>query len=147
MPIRAENRDRYPADWPQISKRIRAGRAAGRCECEGECQRGHLGRCTAVNGQPHPVTGSKVVLTVAHLNHQPEDCADANLRAMCQKCHLGYDQDHHRETRIRAKAARNAASGQDPLFTEDECAVTFRAVAAYVTACDDLTALGNTGAG
>jgi hypothetical protein len=21
MPIRAENRDRYPADWPQISRR------------------------------------------------------------------------------------------------------------------------------
>lgn len=25
MPIRAENRARYPADWPQISRRRRAG--------------------------------------------------------------------------------------------------------------------------
>ncbi|MCM0001103.1 MAG: hypothetical protein NBV68_17150, partial [Erythrobacter sp.] len=37
------------------------------------------------------VTGSIVVLTVAHFNHQPEDCADDNLRAWCQRCHNTYD--------------------------------------------------------
>ena len=39
----------------------------------------------------HPVTGSKVVLTIAHLDHTPENCDDENLRAWCQRCHLTYD--------------------------------------------------------
>lgn len=68
MPIKAENLALYPADWPEISLHIRTVRAEGRCECVGECGR-HPGpdRCTALNGKPHPVTGSRVVLTVAHL--------------------------------------------------------------------------------
>lgn len=40
-----------------------------------------------------------MVLTTAHLNHRPEDCAPENLRGMCQGCHLWYDRDHHAETR------------------------------------------------
>jgi len=40
-----------------------------------------------------------VVLTVAHLDHQPENCDPANLMAMCQACHLAYDRDHHADTR------------------------------------------------
>lgn len=39
MPIRPENRERYPADWKAISAAIKA-RAGNRCECEGECGRG-----------------------------------------------------------------------------------------------------------
>ena len=76
-PIRPENRDRYPADWKQISIRIRRDRAEGRCECRGECGRGtHAGRCPNVNGGEAYGTGSKVVLTVAHLvsaTHLPVD--------------------------------------------------------------------------
>lgn len=30
-------------------------------------------------------------LTVAHLNHRPEDCSPKNLRALCAPCHLRYD--------------------------------------------------------
>lgn len=41
----------------------------------------------------------RVVLTIAHLNHVAGDDRDENLRALCQWCHLDYDQDHHRETR------------------------------------------------
>ncbi|MFW3474393.1 hypothetical protein [Streptomyces microflavus] len=40
MPIRPENRNRYPSNWPEISASIRFGRAARRCECTGECGRG-----------------------------------------------------------------------------------------------------------
>lgn len=117
MPIRPEMRALYPPDWPAISLRIRTERAEGRCECVGECGR-HDGpdRCTAVNGEPHPVTRSKVVLTVAHLNHQPADCRDENLRAMCQRCHLNYDTDHHAETRAASKQAALVAAGVMPLF-------------------------------
>jgi len=32
-----------------------------------------------------------VVLTVAHLDHTPEHCDDANLKAWCQRCHNTYD--------------------------------------------------------
>lgn len=104
MPIRPENRGRYPADWKAISERVRFTRAQGRCECDGRCGRpgDHLsadGRCKNRHGAPAYVTGSVVVLTTAHLDHTPENCADENLMAMCQGCHLHYDRDHHAETR------------------------------------------------
>lgn len=93
MPIRAEDRARYPAEWPLISLWVRVC-AGWRCEW-----------CPAVQGEPHPVTGSRVVLTVAHLNHTPEDVTPNNLRALCQKCHLGYDKAHHQRTRRRTLIA------------------------------------------
>lgn len=95
MPIRAERKHLYPKDWPQISRRIRFERAKGKCEFDG---------CKAEHGKPHPVTGSMVVLTVAHLNHDETDCRDENLRAGCQKCHLNYDKHHHASTRRSRKA-------------------------------------------
>jgi hypothetical protein len=102
MPIREENKKRYPPEWPEISARIRFERAGNRCEGSP----GFYPDCRAENGKPHPVTGSKVVLTVAHLNHTPEDCRDENLMAMCQRCHLTYDAKHKAEQR-RARAATN----------------------------------------
>lgn len=36
-------------------------------------------------------SGPFVILTIAHLDHTPENCADDNLRAWCQKCHNAYD--------------------------------------------------------
>jgi hypothetical protein len=112
-PIRAENRARYPADWPEISERIRFERAGGRCECAGECGRGtHVGRCPNVHDLAAYGTGSRVVLTVAHLDHVPENCDDANLRAMCQGCHLHYDREHHAETAAATRRAARAEAGQ-----------------------------------
>lgn len=110
MPIRPENRDRYPDDWKTISVRIR--KRAGNC-CEGSP--GHYPGCRAQNGMPHPVTGSIVVLTVAHLDHRPENCADENLRAMCQRCHLTYDAKHHAEN---ARQTRRAKLARGDLFEE-----------------------------
>jgi hypothetical protein len=115
-PIRPENRARYPSNWKAISERIRFERAKGRCECIGEC--GDLDRhrwlddevrrCPAIHGKPAPLGGKRVILTVAHLDHVPENCADDNLRAMCQRCHLRYDaqlhQDNARLTRERKRA-------------------------------------------
>lgn len=140
-PIRASERARYPDDWPAISRRIRE-RSGGRCECDGRCGHDHhaelmdnptadalpdelltsffgpdLGRCLAENGRPHPVTDSRVVLTVAHLNHQPEDVRDENLMAACQRCHLAYDAEHHAETRAATRRAE-LADQMDPLFPE-----------------------------
>lgn len=81
MPI---NYKEYPSDWKQISKRIRFERAKNKCE-----------NCEAENYKPHPITGSKVILTVAHLNHIKEDCREENLKALCQRCHLWLDKDIH----------------------------------------------------
>jgi len=111
-PVRPENRSRYPKDWPAISRSIRFGRAAGRCECTGQCGDTHGGRCPALHGKAHPLTGSHVILTVAHLDHTPENCDPANLLAACQRCHLRYDRDHHRETAARTRRAAFEASGQ-----------------------------------
>jgi hypothetical protein len=113
MPIRPENRGRYPADWHLIAELVKAERAAWRCECVGECGRGtHEGRCPNVHGGEAYGTGSRVVLTVAHLDHVPEHCDPANLRAMCQGCHLHYDRAHHAQTRARTLAAGRVAAGQ-----------------------------------
>jgi hypothetical protein len=106
MPIRPENRARYPKDWPQISKRIRFERADGQCEFtleDGE-------RCAARHGEPHPITGSIVVLTVAHLDHTPENCDDANLLAGCQRCHNRYDMAMRRAG-IRERQRQTQAAG------------------------------------
>ena len=118
MPIRPENRDRYPPSWREISYRIRSERADWRCECLGECGLDHSedddqcgpphDRCQANAECPHPRTGSKVILTVAHLDHTPENCADENLKAMCQQCHNRYDAAMRRagiQERERANAA------------------------------------------
>lgn len=118
MPIRAEDKDRYPQNWPAISKRIRFDRAGGRCECKGECRSGHKNRCRAEHGKPHWMTGHKVVLTTAHLDHTPENCDEKNLLAMCEKCHLSYDRDQHAATRARTRQAA-ATTGMEPLFGED----------------------------
>jgi hypothetical protein len=106
MPIRAENRARYPRDWPAISFRIRRDRAGWRCE---QVDSNGI-RCGATHGEPHPMTGSKVVLTVAHLDHTPENCDDGNLLAMCQRCHNLYDLPMRRAgIQSRARAAMGVA--------------------------------------
>lgn len=93
-------------------------RSGGRCECAGECGRGHEGRCAATDGAPHPVTGSRVVLTTAHLNHTPEDCRLENLRHMCQACHLSLDRHHHA---ANARATRRARRASGDLFAGAAC--------------------------
>jgi hypothetical protein len=55
----------------------------------------------------------KIVLTVAHLDHTPENCARENLRALCQRCHNAYDAPMRR--RGIAKRAK-AACAVDDLF-------------------------------
>lgn len=73
--------NKYPDNWQDIRTRI-LFRAKNRCEF-----------CRARNYEPHPVTGSKVILTVMHLDHDPENekIQDKRLRAACQRCHLNYD--------------------------------------------------------
>ena len=109
----------YPPDWKAISRTIRYERAQGQCECEGECglHRTHPGprRCEERDRQPAKWAKGLVVLTVAHLNGREGPCrcdplcADpSHLKAMCNRCHLRYDVEHHQRnafhTRRRGKA-------------------------------------------
>lgn len=163
MPIKPENRARYPKDWPAISLAARE-RAQWRCQHPGcKATQYSVGRWILWAGdQRHewrPVEGNTpattaqdrefwmagegcgadgerwtysaarafidrwaweederpivIVLTVAHLNHQPEDCRPENLAAMCQRHHLAYDHNHHR---ANAQATRRAKAGTLELF-------------------------------
>lgn len=99
MPILPENKHRYPKDWKLRSRFVRFYRAKNRCEW-----------CGCENYQPHPVTGSKVVLTVAHVfDDRPEASGLMNLAALCQRCHNRHDA---KDRQRRRKERIHAASGQ-----------------------------------
>jgi hypothetical protein len=127
MPIKPENRKLYPPNWPEISRRIRIGRAKNRCEVCG-VRNYSVGyringefHCLSAPPYYHPAGFSDfmaaveltwdynadcdkdtkiimIVLTVAHLDHDPTHCEDNNLLAMCQRCHNIYDRAHRNET-------------------------------------------------
>lgn len=162
MPVKPENRARYPADWPAISLHARE-RARWRCQHPGcTATQYSVGRWICWAGGPHewrPIEGNRpattdldremfmagegrnaagerwtysearafidrfvwadndrplvIVLTVAHLNHQPEDCRPENLAAMCQRHHLAYDHEHHQ---ANARATRRGRLAIGELF-------------------------------
>lgn len=100
MPVKPENRDRYPPDWRSIAY---GRKEAAGWRCEGSPR---YPDCRAAHGQPHPVTKSPVVLTLAHLDHTPENMDRANLKVWCQRCHLTYDAAHHRATAAATRALK-----------------------------------------
>lgn len=101
MPIREENRHFYQGQaWKQLRQQVLD--RAGNC-CEGSPA---FPNCRAANQKPHPQTGSKVVLTTAHLDHNPANNDLANLRAWCQRCHNKYDAP----TRLAGIRARKAVA-------------------------------------
>lgn len=95
MPI---DYSKYHPKWKLISKFIRFYRAKNKCEGSPKYP-----NCRAENYMPHPVTMSKVVLTVAHLDHDINNNSFFNLKAMCNRCHLTYDAKHHAENRRKKK--------------------------------------------
>ena len=116
MPIKAENRDRYPPDWPAIATAVKE--AAG-WACVGSPA---FPDCRAKHGEPHPVTGSKVIVTVAHLDHCPENVDPSNLRAWCQRCHNTYDAPNRaRGIKERRRAALAIPDIFDPCPAPGEC--------------------------
>lgn len=98
----------YPDDWQAIRAAVRQ-RSGNRCE---GC---HLHPdCRAENGKPHPITGSKVVLTVAHLNHRKKDGRLEVLRHLCPRCHLAIDRPHHLRVQAENRLKRRYQA-QPPL--------------------------------
>ena len=135
MPIRADLRHFYrgPA-WKAVRDRIMK-RAKNRCEQCGKpnhrrvwvyrsavygqywtlvkgdgqrwtyCISGGTGSFKLFGAQWKEARRIRVKIGVAHLDHNPENNADENLRALCDWCHLNFDKLHHRETRAARKDA------------------------------------------
>jgi len=124
---------RYPKDWKAIRAAIME-RAAGTCECTGQCGSSHEVRCGAPNGatiireqrdaavyRVHHCNGVcmgedcgavKVVLTVAHVDHDEQNSDPSNLLALCQRCHLVMDGANNAARRRERRAVED---GQKPL--------------------------------
>lgn len=111
------DRSRYPANWEEISRAI-IERDGNRCAW-----------CNNANGQPHHITGSKVVLTVHHLGaprpdhspgdcHDKMDCRDENLVALCQRCHLWADRETHKRNAAQTRRRKKIDAGQLELIGE-----------------------------
>lgn len=125
MPINPELKHLYPHDWKAISLRIRFERAGGKCE---RCSAPHgkwrraddlnrffdsLEDAVLVNELDYTTPVSRIVLTTAHLNHNPADNCEENLAALCQRCHLAHDLKHHLLSR---RINQEKAVGQLRLF-------------------------------
>lgn len=136
MPIRTENRERYPKDWPRIRERIRM-RARNACEKCG-IPNGITTWRGVIDGRPvftkpgnaeyfdadsgeiahvardysHDDTIGRhvrIVCTVAHLRDQdPAACEDSNLGFLCQRCHNLLDMPMRQAHARETRRARKA---------------------------------------
>lgn len=107
----------YHPKWLLISKLIRFNRAGNKCEHCGivngsvvrRLKTGWQNICSvdwdmikskvkngySKMGAIKHLGFTKIVLTVAHLDHNKENNDFSNLAALCQKCHLSHDIKHH----------------------------------------------------
>lgn len=139
MPIKPENKARYPTNWDEIRSSIleRANNCCEQCKVPNGIRiaRGtgpFAGTFQMANAEVYDAeTGEHIarvrmseyqvknmvtiVLTIAHLDHQPENCAPENLRALCQMHHLRHDAAHHAET---ARATRRSRMAIGDLFEQ-----------------------------
>ena len=136
MPIRPEDKKRYPKNWRHISHTIKE-QAGFKCEFCGVKQYA-VGQW--INNIFYPASGSEfydqylytdsykeakgvadylnewveteykyivIVLTTAHLDHTPENSDPSNLKALCQRCHLNHDKQQHAISRVRNAKCQN----------------------------------------
>lgn len=120
MPISPENLSRYPANWKQIRAEIlkRERNQCRLCFVKNHTvgYRDGLGKfhkCKAGHGTV------RIVLTIAHLDHQPENNKPWNLAALCQRCHNIIDYSHRR---ANADATRRGKVDQG-VFTQKKGAM------------------------
>lgn len=106
------NRKLYPKNWEAIARQIKEAADWTCQQCGRPCRRpGESQIDLADRIAPDPKWNSELyeeyddeelgsveitkfgrfVLTVAHLNHRPEDCRPENLKALCSVCHCRMD--------------------------------------------------------
>ncbi len=139
MPIRPENRSRYPADWKTVivpAVRERSGNICEECGVKNHELGGRLPGGRWMKAEPTgdnglrltwPELGTyhwcsdgerrevlriiRIVLTVAHLDHDDLETRDiTRLRHWCQRCHNRYDAKMRAEG-IKARRRATAADG------------------------------------
>lgn len=119
MPISSENKLRYPANWKtEIRPSILA-------RCDHKCMfcgvdnyamgvrdaDGDFHDCDSMTAgilvyelDYRPL---RIILTIAHIfDMNPENCADWNLAALCQRCHNRHDRTYRKENRRRKRAGQ-----------------------------------------
>lgn len=103
------DRSLYPENWESIALTIKTAANWTCQECNRPCRQPGESLWDLYNridgagwqwaqdlegedeqGEPVLKLG-RFTLTVAHLNHQPEDCRPQNLKALCSVCHCRYD--------------------------------------------------------
>ena len=136
MPIKPENRKLYPKNWREIRQRI-LKRAGNRCEFCGAPNHAYgfrdpdgvfhewdpfEGGPTRLSELP-AVRWVRIVLTIAHLDHDPTNNDPENLKALCQQCHNRWDAEHRKKNRLKTLAEKKALEarekGLEPLFGSD----------------------------
>lgn len=136
------NRALYPPDWDEISARLKE-EVGQKCETCGVPNHALIIRrlddpfiylvidtdeqwLETLYFEEHEWTEDaiEVVLTTAHLDHNPANNQRSNLKVLCQRCHLVYDSDHHqanrRKTLINRKHQAKLMAGQLLMFREAE---------------------------
>lgn len=133
MPISPENRKRYPANWQAIRSAIlqRANHCCEQCGVPNYAwiMRGvgpDAGTFMILNGgavydantgepcgyaEARTFNGrqrTRIILSIAHLDHTPEHNDPTNLKALCCRCHLLWDAQHHRQTAYRHQRQHRA---------------------------------------
>ena len=125
MPI---NYSKYPPNWKSEIRPAILKRADNKCEFCGvdnyaigyrseygwnEIEKSFAGDMIAEDARDMGYKVIKIILTIAHLDHDIANNDYANLKALCQKCHLHYDRENH----IRnSRNTRNAKKGLTELF-------------------------------
>ena len=107
MPV---DMSKYPDNWQGIREVVllRAGGSWHDPRIGASCE-----WCGAENWKPHPETGSKVVLTIAHLKDpNPMNVDYNNLAALCQKCHNTYDAPMRLQHRRKKARKEEIKAGQ-----------------------------------
>lgn len=129
-------RDKYPPDWDDISRQVRE-EAGQKCEWCGVAN-GAVGARDRTGewhdeedihemnaGVGDRLFGEwpkiiRIVLTVAHIDHDTTNGDRSNLAALCQRCHLNHDRPQHMAnaaaTRARKRQEAVAATGQQGLL-------------------------------
>lgn len=127
------DRSLYPQNWEAIAQQVK-DEAGWRCEqCGRVCRRPRESLpdfCQRIEGVSHPdldwVNQTAIAtildkpqrwtLTVAHLDHIPQNSERSNLKALCAPCHCRYDLSQM----ARKKFLKREREGQLSLFTPEQ---------------------------
>lgn len=118
----------YPKNWKSEIRLAILKRANNKCELCGlenyaigyrynnnwhPIEHSCAGDVVAEDARGNGIKTIKIVLTIAHLDHDITNNDYSNLKAMCQKCHLNYDHTHHMKN---SRATRDNKKGLLKLF-------------------------------